>query len=54
MQLILASDGNVSFVIVLYNIDQSDRPITFSFTKDGERQNFQLEYENKHIFRIDG
>ena len=55
MQLIIASDGNVSFVILLYNnMDQFNRLISFDFSKEDKHQDFQLRSENKHIFRIDG
>ena len=53
MQSIIASDGNVSFVILLYSSNRVIRPISVSFN-ESEYQNFQLGSENKHIFRIDG
>ena len=54
MQSIFASDGNVKFVILLHsNVDQFSKPINFS-VNECETQNFQLESENKHIFRMDG
>ena len=55
MQLIIASDENVSFVILLHNnMDQFNRSISLDLRKEGKHQDFQLRSENKLIFRIDG
>ena len=55
LQFIIASDGNVSFVILLYNnLDHFNEPIRFFFNEEGKHQDFRLESELRHIFRIDG
>ena len=55
LQFIIASDGNVSFVILLCNnVDHFNKPVRFFFNKEGKHQDFRLGSGLRHIFRIDG